>query len=123
MDIKELKQSISSEMIVIPSFIDTTSSLHHLVWDNMLNISSELLKLITDTILMEKTIFRICNNINNMLDTMIEITPNELQMKIIAYYSRMIIWLQEITIDEERYEAASNVRNFINIYYNVNPIK
>jgi hypothetical protein len=124
MDIRELKKHISGKMVNIPNWIDTTSSLHHLIWNNgILSINAELLKLITNTILSEKTIFRIYVNITELLDSMSEITSNELQLRVVAYYSRLLMFLQDICIDEERYEAAANVRNFTDIYYNITPIK
>jgi len=111
-------------MVNIPNWIDTTSSLHHLIWNNgILSVNAELLKLITNTILSEKTIFRIYVNITELLDSMSEITSNELQLRVVAYYSRLLMFLQDICIDEERYEAAANVRNFTDIYYNITPIK
>jgi hypothetical protein len=124
MDIRELKKHISGKMVNIPNWIDTTSSLHHLIWNNgILSVNAELLKLITNTILSEKTIFRIYVNITELLDSMSEITSNELQLRVVAYYSRLLMFLQDICIDEERYEAAANVRNFTDIYYNITPIK
>jgi hypothetical protein len=124
MDIRELKKHISGKMVNIPNWIDTSSSLHHLIWNNgILSINAELLKLITNTILSEKTIFRIYVNISELLDNMSEITSNELQLRVVAYYSKLFIFLQDITIEEERYEAATNVRNFTDIYYNINIIK
>jgi hypothetical protein len=124
MDIRELKKHISGKMVNIPNWIDTSSSLHHLIWNNgILSINAELLKLITNTILSEKTIFRIYVNISELLDNMSEVTSNELQLRVVAYYSKLFIFLQDITIEEERYEAATNVRNFTNIYYNITPIK
>ena len=124
MDIRELKKHISGKMVNIPNWIDTTSSLHHLIWNNgILSVNAELLKLITNTILSEKTIFRIYVNITELLDSMSEITSNELQLRVVAYYSRLLIFLQDICIEEERYEAAANVRNFTDIYYNITPIK
>jgi len=124
LDIRELKKHISGKMVNIPNWIDTTSSLHHLIWNNgILSVNAELLKLITNTILSEKTIFRIYVNITELLDSMSEITSNELQLRVVAYYSRLLMFLQDICIDEERYEAAANVRNFTDIYYNITPIK
>jgi len=124
MEIKQLKKHISSKMTNMPNFIDTTSSLHHLIWSaGIQSINAELLKLITNTILTEKVVFRIYTNITDLLDNMSEITSVELQLKVIAYYSKMLLYLQDITIEEERYEAAANVRNFNDIYYQIKIIK
>lgn len=124
MEIKELKKVISGKMSYIPSFIDTTSSLHHLIWNGgILSINGELLKLISNKVLTEKTIFRIYTNISELLDNMSELTSNDLHLKIITYYSRLLIYLEDICIREENYESAANVKKFSDIYYQINPIK
>jgi hypothetical protein len=124
MDIRELKKHISGKMVNIPNWIDTSSSLHHLIWNNgILSINAELLKLITNTILSEKTIFRIYVNITELLDSMSEITSNELQLRVVAYYSKLLMFLQDITIEEEAFESAANIKRFTDIYYNINIIK
>lgn len=123
MEIKELKSIISIKLSSIPPFIDTTSSLHHLVWHNgILNINSELLKLITSRILSEKIVFRIYTYISDMFDNISELISNEMHLRIIAYYSKMFIYLENICIREENYEAAANIKRFCDIYYNINTI-
>jgi hypothetical protein len=124
MEIRELKKVISGKMSKIPSFIDTTSSLHHLIFnDGILSINGELLKLISNKVLTEKTIFRIYTNISELLDNMSELTSNDLHIKIINYYSRLLIYLEDICITRENYEAAANIKKFSDIYYQINPIK
>lgn len=124
MDIRELKKHISGKMVNIPSFIDTTSSLHHLIWSaGIQSINAELLKLITNTILTEKVVFRIYTNITDLLDNMSEITSVELQLKVIAYYSKMLLYLEDITINYEFYESTANIKKFTDLYYVITPIK
>lgn len=124
MDIKQLKNEITKKMVNLPPFIDTTSSLHHLVWHSGIqSINSELLKLITNTILTEKTVFRIYTNITDLLDNMSEITSVELQLKVIVYVSKMLLYLEDITIDYEFYESTANLKRFTDIYYQIKIIK
>ena len=124
MDIKQLKNEITKKMVNIPNWLDTTSSLHHLVWHSGIqSINSELLKLITNTILTEKTVFRIYTNITDLLDNMSEITSVELQLKVIVYVSKMLLYLEDITIDYEFYESTANLKRFNDIYYQIKIIK
>jgi hypothetical protein len=124
MDIRELKKHISGKMVNIPNFIDTTSSLHHLIWQSGIqSINSELLKLITNSILTEKAVFKIYTNITDLLDNMSEITSVELQLKVIAYFSKMLLYLEDITIEYEFYESTANIKRFTDIYYVITPIK
>lgn len=124
MDLIEFKKYIKNELNRIPSFIDTKSTLHHLIWfDTMGLINDEILKLITSNILSERVVFRIVNNINNCLDMLDEITDSECKMNITTYYSVLYLWLEEISIEEELYEVTANVKHFSDTYYNISPIK
>jgi uncharacterized protein YerC len=124
MNIRELKKHISGKMVNIPNWIDTTSSLHHLIWQSGIqSINAELLKLITNSILTEKAVFKIYTNITDLLDNMSEITSVELQLKVIAYFSKMLLYLEDITIEYEFYESTANIKRFTDIYYVITPIK
>jgi hypothetical protein len=120
MNIRELKKHISGKMVNIPTFIDTTSSLHHLIWSaGIQSINAELLKLITNSILTEKAVFKIYTNITDLLDNMSEITSVELQLKVMVYFSKMLLYLEDITIEYEFYESTANIKRFTDIYYNI----
>jgi len=124
MEIKQLKKHISSKMTNVPNFIDTTSSLHHLIWGaGIQSINAELLKLITNSILTEKVVFKIYTNITELLDNMSEITSVELQLKVMVYFSKMLLYLEDITIEYEFYESTANLKRFTDIYYVITPIK
>jgi hypothetical protein len=124
MNIRELKKHISGKMVNIPNWIDTTSSLHHLIWSaGIQSINAELLKLITNSILTEKAVFKIYTNITELLDNMSEITSVELQLKVITYFSKMLLYLEDITIEYEFYESTANIKRFTDIYYVITPIK
>lgn len=123
MDIKQLKNEITKKMVNIPNWLDTTSSLHHLVWQSGIqSINSELLKLITNNLISEKAIFRIYLNITESLDTLSEIITPELQTRIIVHFSKTLLYLEEVTIDNESYEATANIKKLTDLYYNINII-
>ena len=91
MNIIEFKKYIKGELCIIPEWIDTKSSLHHLIWfDTMGLINGEILKLITNNILSERVIFRIVTNINDCLDMLDEITDSDTKMNITTYYQYYI---------------------------------
>ena len=117
---KQFKKDIIYELSKLPNWLDTTTSLHHLVWHSGMNsISNELLKLITTQILTEKTIFRIVQNVNELIDELSELTPQHIYIKIIAYYSKFLIYIEMISIEKEHYEVTENFKKFTDIYYNV----
>lgn len=121
---REFKNEIKSKLINIPSFIDTTNSTHYLLWQNgMLSINSELLKLISPKVLTEKTIFKIYLNINEILDEITTIVPPHIQLKVIAYYSKLFLYLEDKCIQYEFFESAANVKKYVDLYYQINPIK
>ena len=122
-NIKELKKEIVEKLINIPSWIDTTNSLHYLIWNNgIIEINGELIKLISNTVLTEKSVFKIYTSISNSLDLISEVTNNDLQIKVITYYSRVLIYLEDVCIENENFESAANVKRFTDIYYNINII-
>jgi hypothetical protein len=124
MEIKEAKSEIMRNMVNIPKWIDTTSSLHHLVWhQGILVVNDEVLKLVTRSILTEKIVFKIYTNITALLDNLYEITSTELQMKILVYFSKLFIYLEDFTLENELFEITANLQRFTDLYYQIKIIK
>lgn len=121
-NLKEVKSYMSDKMINIPEFINSTSSIHYLVWNSLCEINSILLKLISNSIIREATICKLVEKTNLILDDMYDIIPNGLQMNVIAYFSKMVIWLERVCIHNELYEAAANIKRYDNIYHKISPI-
>lgn len=124
MNIKETRLEVIKNMSKIPKWIDTTSSLHFLVWNTgMLSINDQILKLITNNLLTERVVFNIYNNVNELLDNLSDVTTSDIQSRVLVYYSKLFIYLEDISIYEEIYEVAANLKKFTDLYYNIKIIK
>jgi hypothetical protein len=119
---KEFVSFISKKMSIIPDFIDTTSSVHYMVWGSLCEVNLSLLKLVTKTILSEKTVFRILNEINNVFDELDELLPSDLQLKVLFYFMRIRTMIEDWSIRYEFYETSANINRFNEIYLQNNPI-
>lgn len=122
-DIRQFRVYVSSKMINIPDFINTSSSLHYLTWGAMCEINNILLRLITNSVLREATVCRLVEKTNQILDDMYDIIPPSLQLNVITYLSTMRLWLEKLCINNEFFEAAANLKKYESIYYQNNPIK
>ena len=120
---KELKNIITSRLSYIPDYINTTSSTHHIIWLNVCDINCELLKLISNSILNEKSVFKVFTNVNTLIDVLDEITDNDMKVKLLVHFSKTLLYLEQITIDNEAYEATANIKKFNDLYYNINIIE
>lgn len=120
---KENIKYIKEKLTQIPNFIDTTSQTHYVIWGSMVEINEQLIKLITPNILTEKQVFKICMKVNMLLDNLSEISPGHIELKIIAYYSKLLLKLESYCIDNELFESCANIKNYTNVYYQKNPIK
>lgn len=120
--IKEFRTFISKEMTKIPNFIDTTSSVHYMVWGSLCEVNLILLKLISTSVLTEKSIFKMVTEVNNIFDELDEILPNDLQLKVLLYFIKMKTIIENKSIDYEFYETVANINRFNNIYLQNNPI-
>ena len=123
MDIREFKKSLFDDLKVMPDWVDGKSSIYYIVWnDTMSLINTEILKLITPTILTELTITRIVKNINCYIDMVDEICTREIRMNILSFYSSLFIYIKDRSLEEEMFEVAANITKFTNIYYNITGI-
>lgn len=122
MDVKEFRKYISSKMTNIPPFIDTTSSIHYLIWGYLCEINLLLLKLVTPSVMNEKYVFTVVKYINEIFDEMDEIITQELQSKVVVYFCNMRMLIEEWSLEYELYETAANIKKFNDIYLQNNPI-
>jgi len=116
MNIAEIRNEITLSMIKIPRFIDTTSSLDHAVWNNMRFISEMLLQMITNKVLKEGTITIMLQQFEEELDMIMDVSDKI--DHILNYYHKLLDYMLDRCIEEERFEAASNIRNFNDQYKN-----
>lgn len=116
MTIIELRSEITKKMIRIPTFIDTTSNMDHAIWNNMKYISDILLQLVVDKLIKETIVENITKQYDLELEMIGDVTDKIFVIQ--EYYEVFLNHILKRCIEEERFEAASNIRNFITIYKN-----
>ena len=112
--IKQFRSNVTDLMIRIPKFINTTRVLDHAVWNNMRYVNEILLQLITTRIIKPNTIQDLVQIYEHELDIIMDITDD--MDKINNYYSALLQHILELSLQEEMYETATNIRNFITEY-------
>lgn len=121
-EIKDFKNFITKELSRIPNFIDTTSSTHFMIWGSLCEVNLILLKLVSNTVLSEKIIFKMVKQVDEVFDELDNILTNELQVKVLIYFMKVKMLIENKSIDYEFYETTANINRFNNIYLENNPI-
>jgi len=119
-DIKDFRAFILRKLMNIPDFINTTSSLHYIIWNSLSDINTIMMRLISNSVMRETTITKLVDIVNDIFDDIYDITPYDLQINIIAYFSTVRLWLERISIRYEFFESAANIKRFDSIYYQNN---
>ena len=114
---KETRDFIKSKLINIPFWINTNSSTHYATWNVMMDCNHILLTLITTTIFRTKKIDNMVFDFNNQLDVIFEILDEHLELELVTYYATLLNLLITSCLEDEQYEAAENVKNFKNTFY------
>jgi len=119
-DIKDFRAFILRKLMNIPDFINTTSSLHYIIWNSLSDINTIMMRLISNSVMRETTITKLVDTVNDIFDDIYDITPYDLQINIISYFSTVRLWLEKISIRYEFFESAANIKRFDSIYYQNN---
>ena len=117
MTISEVRKEMYDKMSKIPSWIDTKSIIDHQIWEAMSEINDMLLVLLNDRLLREKSIEKLIEKVDNVIEYMLAFTDGEKQVLIYVYYTTLIqhmIWRFQ---DEEQFEVCRNLKLFFDSYF------
>ena len=115
-DLKTMKSNTAKELNRIPDFIQSTSILHHGVWNNMTLCNNLIFSLISARVFTRITIEKIVQKFDQYIDEMISIlTPAE-QLHLAAYYANVFDYIMEEAEEIEAYETCANIVQFDDIY-------
>lgn len=117
MTISETRQEIYGKMGKIPSWINTTSVIDHQVWDSMGELNDILLVLLTDKILKKKTVDKIIEKFDEIIEHTMEFTDYEKQIRIYVYYTTLIQHMIMRFQEEEHFETCTNLKLFNDSYF------
>lgn len=108
--IQEVRKDIISKMINLPDFINTQQVNDYVTWNDMSLLNDVLLQMVTTKILPIKRIDLVCEMFEVEMNNFIDFHNSFL--KIIIYYDNLIEYMLDTCIENELYEAATNIRNF-----------
>lgn len=113
----EVRKEIYNEMIRLPKWINTTSSLHFEVWNLMSDCNDMLLLLINDNIISDKKINIIMRRFDDIITSVLDVLNEDDRIKLCVYFTAMLDMIKEVCLEEERYEACSNIQRFYDSYF------
>jgi hypothetical protein len=116
MDITDLKIEMLHKTSYIPDFINTTSSLDHAIWNNMRFISELLVELLSNKIITTNKINVLILKFDLELEMIGDVSDKVFTIQ--EYYEDFLEYMLERCLEEEMYEAATNIRNFTTTYKN-----
>jgi hypothetical protein len=119
--INELRLEFKSEMSRLPDWMTGTLPLHHLIWQTMDILNETLLQLIVNKVLTTRTINKIINDFEESITLIIDNVKEDMQIKVAIYYTSMVDYLEFRTLEEEQYEACSNLKKFSDYYFKNSP--
>jgi len=103
----------------IPGFIKTTDKVHKALYDEMRNLSDTLGLLMVNTILTKNKLARINTSVEltmNNIEEILEICNEPLGIFLQEYYDELFEDILDVAIENEEFEIAENIKNYINTY-------
>ncbi len=103
----------------IPGFIKTTDKVHKALYDEMRNLSDTLGLLMVNTILTKNKLARINTSVEltmNNIEEILEICNEPIGIFLQEYYDELFEDILDVAIENEEFEIAENIKNYINTY-------
>ena len=122
-------KKITKELIVefifmfekTPDFLRGKLPLQHLAWELIEDCNAILLCLVTDRLLKKDSIQRLINSFDEFVDAVCFYLNREEQIKMAIYWMSIINHMKLRCLEEEQFEACSNIKKFSDLYFIVTP--
>jgi len=120
MSLLNVREEIDSRLRYLPEWIDTKSPTHKRIWNIIEDCHEILFVLLVNMILSEKAIYKIARKFDEYINEMIDLIDGELQILMNIYFLSVIEYMTFVCLENEEYEAATNLRNFNDLYFQEN---
>ena len=120
MGLLEVREEIDSRLRYLPEWIDTKSPTHKQVWHTIEYCHETLFIFIVNIILSEKAIVKITSKFDKHIEEICELVDGELQVLLHIYFMSVVEYMILVCLENEEYEAATNLRNFNDLYFQQN---
>ena len=95
--------------------------LQHITWELIEDSNAMLLCLITDKILKKSSIERIITCFDECVEAACYYLDREQHIKLAMYWITIINHMRERCLEEEQFEACSNIKKFSDLYFTITP--
>lgn len=119
--INELRVEFRNEMSKLPKWLIGTLPLHHVIWQTMDILNEMLLQLIVKKILTQRSLDKIITEFEDNITHIIDNVKEDFHINIAIYYTSLVEYLEERSLEEEQYEACSNLKKFSDYYFKNTP--
>jgi hypothetical protein len=116
---KDVKQSLVQYMRRVPDFLDTTSSINHMTYLQMLKCNNVLLNLVNERTMQMRTVDSLINDYMNYINALAAYIDDTQQIKISIYYIELIDYMLEVCESAELFESCANIKKFNEKFYTI----
>jgi hypothetical protein len=120
MGLLQVREEIDSRLRYLPDWIDTKSPKHKQVWHSIEYCHETLFIFIVNIILSDKAIMKITSKFDEHIEDICELVDSELQILLNIYFLSVVEYMILVCLEHEEYEAATNLRNFNDLYFQQN---
>jgi hypothetical protein len=120
MKLLKIREEIDSRLKYLPDWIDTKSPKHKQVWHTIEHCHETLFIFIVNRILSDNAIEKITIRFNEHIEDICQLVDGELQVLLHIYFLSVIEYMILVCLEHEEYEAATNLRNFNDLYFQQN---
>lgn len=122
MPIKEVRKEIRENLSHIPDFFDLTQTRHVEAWRDIQDAQEIVIRLVSGEIFSSLKIEHIIHQFDSHVDRTCYHIDEDIHLYIYIYFKAVIDYILLVLLEAEEYEAAVNIRNFNDIYFeNINP--
>jgi hypothetical protein len=105
----------------LPQSLRGKIPLQHIAWEFIEDCNALILCLITDRLLKEKSIERIIKTFDECVEVVCEYVDKTEQIKLAMYWMSVINYMKVRCLEEEQFEACSNIKKFSDLYFIITP--
>lgn len=116
--ITRFRLKVDKHLSEIPYFINSTDHIHYILWHQMLELNSHIMKLVVDKTLKKRQLSLIINLFGEDLESILETTPHRLHIFIFAFYTQKLEDIIQYSLTYEQYEVCYNLKAFNDFYFN-----
>lgn len=115
--IDEIRSEFYEATSKLPEWIVGRYELHHGVWNLMDEANTILSILLTDRILKDKSVFKIIEKFDEVIDLISKSgISNQIQIKMAIYWLELVNHMRVRCLEEEQFECCSNLKKFSDLY-------